>query len=156
VSDEGTDGVLLSHIAVAVRVRWADCDPAGIVFYPRFFEWMDLAAHALTREMGVSARDMLPPSLLGLPVVAAEAEFLAPARLEDVLEVRTTVTRIGRTSIGIRHEIVRLGDPPAVLVRGREERVHVSQDETGALRPRELTPQMRAVLAGYADPACRS
>jgi 4-hydroxybenzoyl-CoA thioesterase len=149
-TDETTDS---RYIAVEVRVRWGDCDPAGIAFYPRFFEWMDLASHALARELGVSADDMLPPKLLGFPLVTAQAEFLVPARLEDALEVRAWITRVGRTSFGMRHEIVRLGDPLTLLARGREERVHIGQDETGTMRPRELTPQMREILAVYADPA---
>ena len=139
------------YIAVTVRVRWGDCDPAGIAYYPRFFEWMDQASHTLAREMGISREDMLPPRLLGFPLVSAQAEFLAPALMEDTIEIRTWVTRIGRTSAGLRHELVRLGDPPTLLARGREERVHIDRDQAGGLRPRELTPSMRAVLASYAD-----
>ena len=134
-----------------VEVRWSDCDPAGITFYPRFFEWMDLASHALARQMGISREDMLPPSLVGFPLVSAQAEFVAPARLEDRLEVRAWVTRVGRSSVGIRHEILRLGEQPTVLARGREERVHVSRDSSGAMLPRELTPEMQAVLATYGE-----
>ena len=137
-------------MVVTVRVRWGDCDPAGIAFFPRFFEWMDLASHALAREMGVSRDDMLPPKLLGMPLVTAQAEFLAPARLEDTLEIRAWVTRIGRTSLGIRHEIVRVDDQ-FLLARGREDRVHVGRDEAGGLRPRQLTQEMRAALRRYAD-----
>ena len=138
------------YIAVRIRVRWGECDPAGIAFYPRFFDWMDTAAHALAREMGISREDMLPPKLLGLPLVSARAEFLAPAQMDDDLEVRAWVTRVGRTSLGLRHEIVRMDEGrQQVLARGREERVHVCRDAMGTMRPRELTSEMRAVLARY-------
>jgi 4-hydroxybenzoyl-CoA thioesterase len=144
------------YIAVRIRVRWGECDPAGIAFYPRFFEWMDTAAHALAREMGISREDMLPPTLLGLPLVSARAEFLAPALMEDTLEVRAWVTRVGRASLGLHHEIVRVGeDGEQLLARGQEERVHVSRDATGTMRPRVLAPEMRAVLARYLDQGAR-
>ncbi len=139
-------------ITVPVRVRWADCDPAGIAFYPRFFEWMDVASHAIAREMGITAQDMLAPRLLGFPVVAVRARFVAPARFEDSLEVRTWVTRVGRTSVGLRHEIVRPGAEETVLAHGWEDRVHVSRDAAGAMLPRELTPEMRAALERHRDP----
>jgi 4-hydroxybenzoyl-CoA thioesterase len=143
------------YVAVRIQVRWGECDPAGIAFYPRFFEWMDMISHLLARELGVSGDDVLSPTWQGLlPLVAAQAEFLAPARLYDTLEVRAWVTRIGRTSFGLRHEILRVGDGE-VLARGREERVHVSRDADGALRPRELSQQMRAALARYGDPEAR-
>jgi 4-hydroxybenzoyl-CoA thioesterase len=144
------------YIAVRIRVRWGECDPAGIAFYPRFFEWMDTAAHTLRRELGISREDMLPPASLGLPLVSARAEFLASAFMEDNLEIRSWVTRVGRTSLGLHHEIVRVGeDGEQLLARGREERVLVSRDATGAMRPRELTPEMRAVLARYLESVAR-
>src|SRR6476469_9355114 len=129
------------YIAVETYVRWGDCDPAGIAFYPRFFEWMDQAPHLLARAMGVARDDMLPPRLLGFPLVGARAEFLAPARLDDRLEVRAWVTAVGRTSLALRHEIVRLGAEEVLLARGREQRVHVSREDDGRLTPRELTPE---------------
>jgi 4-hydroxybenzoyl-CoA thioesterase len=139
-------------ITVRVHVRWSDCDPAGIAFYPRFFEWMDVASHAIAREMGITAEDMLTPRLLGFPVVAVRGQFLSPAHFEDALEVRTWVTRIGRTSVGLRHEVVCLGDEETVLAHGWEDRVHISRDAAGALLPRELTPSMRAALERHLDP----
>src|SRR4051794_28189504 len=106
------------YVAVRTCVRWGDCDPAGIAFYPRFFEWMDQASHVLARAMGVTRDDVLPPSLLGFPLVSARADFLAPARLDDQIEVRAWVTEVGRTSLGLRHEVVRLGDDELLLARG--------------------------------------
>ena len=62
-------------LSVRIRVGWGDCDPAGIVFYPRFYAWMDNASHVLAREMGIPRESMLPPGndLLGFPVVSTQA-----------------------------------------------------------------------------------
>jgi 4-hydroxybenzoyl-CoA thioesterase len=137
------------YVAVRVQVSWGDCDPAGIVFYPRFYAWMDRASHVLARLMGVARQAMLPPSpdLLGFPIVAAQAQFLAPARMDDTLEVRARVCRIGRTSFSLNHEIVRLepGGACTPIARGREDRVFVANTVDG-LKSRELTPHMREVL----------
>jgi 4-hydroxybenzoyl-CoA thioesterase len=143
------------HVAARVTVAWGDCDPAGIVFYPRFQAWMDTNSHVLARAMGITREDVLPPNprLVGLPLVAIQTQFLAPARMDDVLEVRTWVSRVGQSSLSLRHEIQRVDSEPTLLVRGREERVYVGRDELGAMRPRALTPHMRAVLARFADPA---
>lgn len=142
------------YIAVRVEVQWTDLDPAGIVFYPRYYAWMDISSHVLCREMGIPPEDMVPPTLLGFPVVATHAQYSAPGNFGDTLEVRTWVTRIGRTSLGVRHEIWRMAESgDTLLVRGGEERVFVGRNEHGALAPRELTPAMREVLARYLDPA---
>ena len=41
------------YLSVRVQVGWGDCDPAGIVFYPRYSAWMDNVSHVLAREMGI-------------------------------------------------------------------------------------------------------
>src|SRR5712691_8692163 len=96
-------------LSLRIQVGWGDCDPAGIVFYPRFYAWMDNISHVLAREMGISRESMIPPGveLLGFPVVGTQAEYLGPARMDDTLEVRTWVARVGSTSLSLRHEIVR-------------------------------------------------
>jgi 4-hydroxybenzoyl-CoA thioesterase len=146
-------------LAVQVQVGWGDCDPAGIVFYPRFYAWMDLSSHALAREMGISREAMLPPSrdMLGFPVVGTQAEYLSPARMDDVLEVRTWVSRVGRSSLSLRHEIVRVDKGrEELLVLGREDRVFIGRDERGSMRSRELTASMRSALARYTDPQAKA
>lgn len=148
-----------AYLALRVQVSWGDCDPAGIVFYPRFYAWMDTVSHVLAREMGIGREAMLPPStdLLGFPVVGTQAQYLSPARMDDVLEVRTWVARVGRSSLSLRHEIVRLeaGGSETPIVHGREDRVFISNGPDG-LRSRELTSGMRETLARYIDPLSES
>lgn len=145
------------YLAVRVQVGWGDCDPAGIVFYPRFYAWMDMVSHVLARQMGIPRDAMIPPGpdMFGFPVVGTEAQFLVPARMDDILEVRTWVSRVGRSSLSLRHEIVRVdasSEPEVVIARGREDRVFIGRDERGTMRSRELTEPMRAAMARYADP----
>jgi 4-hydroxybenzoyl-CoA thioesterase len=148
-----------SYLSVRVQVGWGDCDPAGIVFYPRFYAWMDTVSHVLAREMGIARESMIAPgsALLGFPVVGTQAQYLSPARMDDVLEVRTRVAHIGRTSLSLRHEIVRLEPDGAEtpIVQGREDRVFIAHTAAG-LTPRELTTHMRAILARFADLGARS
>ena len=139
-----------------VQVGWGDCDPAGIVFYPRFYAWMDMVSHVLAREMGIPREAMIPPGtqMLGFPVVGTQAQFLQPARMDDLLEVRTWVARVGRSSLSLRHEIVRLNPEGSedLVARGREDRVFIGRDRHGALQSRELTSPMRAALERFRDP----
>ena len=141
-----------AYLAVRIQVSWGDCDPAGIVFYPRFYAWMDRASHVLAREMGILREAMLPPrtDLVGFPIVGAQAQFAVPARMDDVLEIRTRVARIGRTSLSLDHDIVRLeaDGSETRIASGREDRVFIAQGPDG-MHPRELSPEMRDVLARF-------
>ena len=144
-----------NFLSVRVQVGWGDCDPAGIVFYPHFYAWMDTVSHVLAREMGIPRESMIPPGsdMYGFPVVGTQAQYLSPARMDDVLEVRTWVARVGRSSLSLRHEIVRIEPDGSEtgIVRGREDRVFISHT-AGGLESREITPHMRDVLARFADP----
>src|ERR687891_605613 len=122
------------YLAVQVQVGWCDCDPAGIVFYPRFYAWMDMVSHVLAREMGIPRESMIPPGtdMLGFPVVGTQAQYFTPARMDDILEVRTWVSRVGHSSLSLRHEILRVeGNDDEVVCRGREDRVFIGRDERG-------------------------
>jgi 4-hydroxybenzoyl-CoA thioesterase len=141
------------YLSVRVQVAWGDCDPAGIIFYPRFFAWMDSVSHVLARAMGIPREAMLPPNadLVGFPIVRAEAQFVAPARMDDTLEVRTRVSRIGRSSLTLKHQIVRLDEPQGaetLIATGSEDRVYIANGPDG-MHSRELTPRMRQVLEGF-------
>lgn len=83
-------------------LRFAHCDPAGIIYYPRYFELCDAAVEDWTPAiLGVTRRAMHLDMRLGLPTVDLHASFAAVSRLGDVLEVDISLTRIGRSSIDL-------------------------------------------------------
>ena len=104
----------------ARQVEWGDCDPAGIIFYPTYFRWMDAATWAFLEGVGYSAKRMRAEQL-AMPLVSAQCDFLAPAGQGDRCEVRSRIARFGGKSFVISHEIVR-GDG-AALAQGSETRV---------------------------------
>jgi 4-hydroxybenzoyl-CoA thioesterase len=104
----------------ARQVEWGDCDPAGIIFYPTYFRWMDAATWAFLEGVGYSAKRMRAEQL-AMPLVSAQCDFLAPAVHGDRCEVRSRITRFGGKSFVVRHEIFR-GDG-AALAKGDETRV---------------------------------
>ena len=102
------------------EVYWGDCDPAGIIFYPTYFRWMDAATWAFMASVGYDAKRMRAEHL-AMPLVAADCQFLAPATHGDRCEVRSRIARFGGASFVVAHEIAR-GDGVA-LARGSEKRV---------------------------------
>ena len=75
-----------------IHVEWGDCDPAGIVYYPRFFEYFDACTNALFEKAGFRKAQMLKTyGLLGIPIVAASAQFFAAASFGDTVAVETRI-----------------------------------------------------------------
>ncbi|HJV27878.1 MAG TPA: thioesterase family protein [Aromatoleum sp.] len=85
-----------------VLVRFAHCDPAGIVFYPQYFVLLNgLVEDWLTDGLGTSFADMIMTRRLGIPTVRMDCTFTRPSTLGDTLVLGLTVTRIGERSIGL-------------------------------------------------------
>jgi 4-hydroxybenzoyl-CoA thioesterase len=82
------------------RIRFSDCDPAGIVFYPRYFVMLNgLVEDWIEEGLGLGYRDLVLRRRIGLPSVRLEADFTAVSRLGDPVALSLAVERIGRRSL---------------------------------------------------------
>ena len=104
----------------ACEVHWGDCDPAGIIFYPTYFRWMDAATWAFMASVGYEPQRMREEQL-AMPLVAADCQFLSPAKHGDRCEVRSRIARFGGKSFVVEHHIVR--SDGTALAKGKETRV---------------------------------
>lgn len=81
-------------------VRFGHCDPAGIVFYPRYFEMLNaLVEDWFTEGLGVDYAQLLGPRRVGMPTVRLNTEFQRISRMGDVLTQRIAIRKLGRSSL---------------------------------------------------------
>lgn len=131
-----------------ISVEWGDCDPAGIVYYPRYFEWFDASTSALFAAAGVSNSVMHKTyRILGIPMVDTRAKFFIPSKFEDELTIESTVLEFRRSSFDVRHRILKDG---ALAVEGFETRVWTVRDSDDAERLRSQ-PIPAEVIARFQD-----
>lgn len=82
----------MSANVIEVKVRWGDVDWAGIVFYPRFHEWYDLACESLFDSLGLPWPQTFPRyGIVGVPIVESGARFASPVRYGDVMQIQASV-----------------------------------------------------------------
>ena len=105
-----------------IQIEWGDCDPFGIVFYPRYFEYFDACTNALFhRALGFPKAEMLRRfAIAGIPLVQSSANFLVPSSFGDVVKVQSCVTEWGTSSFCVQHKLFR-GE--TLAVEGFEKRV---------------------------------
>jgi 4-hydroxybenzoyl-CoA thioesterase len=108
-------------------VEWGHCDPAGIVFNPRFFEMFDASSWALFEAaLGVKPQDLAAIyGIIGIALVDARANFLKPARFGDAVEIASRVSEFRRSSFDVEHK---LSVNAALAVEGAETRVWAVRD----------------------------
>jgi len=105
-----------------IQIEWGDCDPFGIVFFPRYFEYFDACTNALFhRALGIQKAEMLRHyKIAGIPLVQASCNFFVPSSFGDVVHVDSMVIAWGNSSFTVQHQLFR-GE--TLAVEGIEKRV---------------------------------
>ena len=124
-----------------VRVRYAETDKMGVVYYANYFVWFEVARAELLRSLGWSYRDMEQAGV-ALPVIEARCAYHRSARYDDELDVRTEGRMLSPVRMQFDYEVVRREDA-AVAASGTT--VHAAVDERG--RPCRLPDRIRQVFA---------
>jgi 4-hydroxybenzoyl-CoA thioesterase len=115
-----------------VRIQWGDCDPAGIIFNPRYFEMFDASTAGLFEAvLGMTKRQMLTKyNSAGIALVRTAATFHKPVRFGDDVAVESVIS-FNRSSFNVDHT-VRLNDD--ICAECAETRVWIVRNATGALK----------------------
>jgi len=120
------------------RVRYAETDASGIVYYANYFVYFELGRLAMFRELGL-------PYDWRLPIRDTACRYHGSARFDDELEIRTTVQQLRSKGFQLGSEVYRLGDgEPELLVQGHT--VMVTLDEAGEICA--LPARFREALGG--------
>ena len=128
-----------------VRIEWGDCDPAGIVFYPRYMEMFDHSTTLLIEQLLGMRKHQLYETygFAGYPMVEHRARFLKPTRFGDDVVIETRLAAVGHASFELAHRLTLAGE---LAVEGFEKRVWVVRDPArpGGFRAQPLPDEVAA------------
>lgn len=109
-----------------VQIQWGDCDPANIVYYPRYFAMFDDSTSTLFEVAGFPKQDLVRKyGLVGIPMVDTRAKFYIPSTYGDWVTIETRIESIKRSSFEVKHNVYK-GE--ALALEGFETRVLVGRD----------------------------
>ncbi|MGH7014803.1 MAG: acyl-CoA thioesterase [Stellaceae bacterium] len=129
-----------------LRIEWAQCDPAGIVFYPQYFIIFDASTGQLFERTGLSASAIRATyHIVGFPLIESGAKFLLPCHFDDAVTVESQIGDWGRTSFTVRHRILKDGNIPSV--EGFEKRIWASRRDDGGIKPEPVPDEVKASLS---------
>jgi acyl-CoA thioester hydrolase len=123
-----------------VRVRYAETDQMGVVYYANYFVWFEVGRTDLLREAGWTYRSMEAEGF-SLPVIEAHCVYRQAVKYDDDLEILTNGTLVSPVRVRFDYEVVR-GEDRTLLAGGYT--VHATLDQTG--RPCRLPDRVRTVL----------
>jgi 4-hydroxybenzoyl-CoA thioesterase len=125
-------------------VRFEHCDPAGIMFYPRFFALVNEMVEDWFAALGHPFKSLHIEQHKGLPTVHLESEFVAPVRMGDTLRQSLGVEALGRSSLNLKH-LAAVGDRAVA----RFDQTIVFTDLT-SMKAEPWPADLRAAIAKHA------
>jgi acyl-CoA thioester hydrolase len=123
------------------RVRYAETDQMGVVYYANYLVYMEMGRVELCRARGLRYRDMEEGDAVLLAVAEVQCRYLAPARYDEQIVVRTWVADARRRAIRFGYEIVS-GESGKVLARGETNHIFCGRD----MKPKKLPEKYWAVF----------
>ena len=128
-----------------LRIEWAQCDPAGIVFYPQYFMIFDTSTGQLFERTGLSALAIREKyQIVGFPLVECGARFLIPCRFDDAVIVESQIGEWGRTSFTVHHRVLKDGQ---LAAEGFEKRIWAARRADGGIKAEPVPDEIKASLS---------
>jgi len=127
-------------------VRFSHCDPAGIIYFPRYFDLIHEAKEDWFRyALKYPFAQMFGERRNGFPIAHVEADFTGPSRLGEDLTIALTIEKIGASALHLHYAVACAGEP---RMEARTVIVHVELD-TG--RPVRIDDDLRERLERFRD-----
>jgi acyl-CoA thioester hydrolase len=124
-----------------LRVRYAETDKMGVVYYANFLVWFEVARADLLRSLGWTYREMEAAGV-SLPVIEAHCEYARPARYDDEIEIRTEGQMVSPVRMRFNYTVLRRADQ---VVAAQGHTVHAAVDSSG--RPCRLPARVKEVFS---------
>ena len=132
-------------VTTEVRVRYAETDQMGIVYYANYLVWFEIGRVELLRSLGLAYSQLEKDHQCILPVVEATCRYKSPARYDDQILIETRPSLLRGSVLKFGYRILRKGadvEEPKLLAEG--ETVHVVCDDQ--LNKKPLPPEHEAAL----------
>jgi len=138
---------MTAFLTRTVRIEWGQCDPAGIVYAPRYLDIFGESTILLFEAAGLpKKRDMLKDmNVAGFPMVDLAARFLMPTAYGDEVTVEADAPDFGNSSFTVRHRLLLDGQ---LCVEGTEKRVWTvpAPDRPGGLKAERVPDSIRELF----------
>ena len=130
----------------SVPIRFSHCDPAGIVYFPHYFNMFNgLIEDWYTEELGYNYAEIIMGSQFGFPFVHIDCDFKVPSRMGDVIDLTLLVERVGRSSLAIAIVCHRDG------VERLRARMVTAMMSITTRKPEPLPQPLREAIEGYCE-----
>ena len=127
------------------QIGWGDLDSAGIVYYPRYYEWIDATNHLMFDAIGLNMKMLWQTRQLQFGLVETRCHYLQPGRYLDQIQVFTEIEELGRKTVTLKSRIIRTADS-VVLVEGMEKRICIDATNPERMKAKDIPGDILTIL----------
>jgi YbgC/YbaW family acyl-CoA thioester hydrolase len=132
------------------KIMWGDLDSLGIVFYPRYFEWIDSSSHLFFDAIGLNIGRIWHERDIQFGLAETSSRYHRPGRYHDLIEIETSIDELGSKTVVLMHSIRRHEDQ-SVLVEAMEKRICLDVSDPRSFRAIVIPEDILQVLHEAAD-----
>ncbi len=132
------------------KIMWGDLDPLGIVFYPRYYEWIDGCGHLFFEKLGLNLGMLWSERKILFGLTETSCRYFKPARYHQTIRITTGIHELGEKTLALKHRIQ--SSPEGVsLAEGLEHRICMDVSDPENLKAIDMPADIRAVLTKAHD-----
>ena len=124
---------------------WGDLDSLGIVFYPRYYEWVDASGHLFFEKINLNIGELWHERDILFGLVETSCRYLKPGRYHQSIRITTNIDALEEKTLVFKHSINDSTDN-ALMVEGYETRVCLDVSDPGDFRARDIPQDIYIVL----------
>ncbi len=134
----------MEHV-VEKKIMWGDLDSLGIVFYPRYYEWIDACGHLFFEAIDLNLGELWKTRALQFGLVETGCRYRMPGRYHDMIKIYTRIDSLTSKTILLSHTI-RRASTGEVMVEGFERRICMDVSNLQEFRAVDIPRDIYQVL----------
>jgi len=127
------------------KIMWGDLDALGIVFYPRYYEWIDASGHLFFESIGLNLGDLRQERSLQFGLVETSCRYFNPGRYHQNIRICTQISRLGSKTVTLKHDLC-LEPNDTSMVEGIEQRICMDVSDPERLKAVDIPQDIYALF----------
>lgn len=127
------------------EIAWGDLDALGIVFYPRYSEWIDAAGHQFFKTIDLNLYDLWEKRNIQFGLFETSCRYLKPGRYGLKIKIKTRLEELSKKTVLLRHEIFQTADNEK-MVEGFEKRICLDVTDIRNFKSMDIPPDLSAIF----------
>jgi YbgC/YbaW family acyl-CoA thioester hydrolase len=128
-----------------MRIGWGDLDPLGIVFYPRYYAWMDECGHLFFKTAGIPCEVMWQERGIVFGLVETGSRYFKAGRYHQNIRIITRITSLDSKTLTFSH-VVQDAEDGSRMVEGTEKRICMDASDPENLKAIDIPKDVFSIL----------